>query len=393
MRLANAQFYSNAALNLAEAGIEEALYAINHKAWSEQNWKSGNGSNIKAKSFDEVDLGSGATGGYVVRVEDYDSFTPTVIVEGEVRFSGRKISKQLRAKMRRRALFANGLTSRDTIKLSGNRVYIASYRSSLGEGIEFDNGSVASVQVIEAVDLGNATIVGWVATGGAMPDWGPNARLYGFDSDSTNGVDEERISLDFSSSFPDVEIPDTGLPPISYGGQDSIGQPNVHEYYSADSINLSGRNSLTINGDVTLIVDNNFSISGQAEVIVESGASLTLYVAGDMDISGRGMANKSGFPERLKIFGSSAGEQAFSISGNGNLYSAIYAPNADVSINGGGAFGQVRGAIVGKDITMNGNTEFYYDEDLEALFSDDRYAMSSWQELYGGERYDFSGVR
>jgi hypothetical protein len=387
MRFANAQFYSNASLNLAEAGVEEALYAINRKAWSDEDWGPGPRLIDREKRFENIDLGAGATGEFIVRVLNFSGSNPMVIAEGRVFSSGRTVSKQIETALQKRTPFANGITSRNGIFLRGNRVFIASYLSSDPLGVLRDNGSIASVQVVdEAVDIGNAEIRGWVATGGGNPVWRNNATVGSFETPD-GVVDEDRISKDFTSSFPDVEVPDPELIPLTYLGQNEIGDPLVPQYWTADSVHLSGNESeaqLRIRGHVTMIVENDFTMGGNGRVIIEEGASLTLYVGGDLGITGNGIANHPGTPRNLQIYGFGDGINNWSLGGTADLFAAVYAPNANVDIRGTSEF---RGAVVGNQVMLNGNTYFLYDEDLTDLFTEERFAMASWRELYGSDRH------
>ncbi len=387
MRLANSQFYSNASLNLAEAGIEEALFAINQDAWGEQNWGPGPSSSDRQKRFEDVELGSGARGNFTVRVLDHESHTPTVITEARVSAGGSTATKQIEAKLTRRSYFGNGITSRSAIVIRGNRVYIASYRSSIPATLsnDLDNGSIASVMVIdESIDIGNAIIRGWVATGGGDPIWRPNATVGSHDTPE-GVVDEEHISNDFSSSFPEVEPPDTTLA-LPYLDEDEIGTLGEYVIYTADSVNRSGAGSeLRITGHVTMVVDNDFNIGGNGQVIIEEGASLTLFVGGELSVKGNGMANESGIPGNLQIYGFGDGGYDWDLGGTADLFAAVYAPIMNINMLGTSEF---RGAVVGDDVFLNGDVDFWYDEDLRELFTDNRYAMTRWQELYGDNRYD-----
>lgn len=389
MRMAHTQFYSNASLNLAEAGIEEALFAINRKDWSGQGWGAGPTSQDREKRFENIDLGAGANGEFIVRVLRYTSGDPTVIAEGRVFASGgRTISKQIETQLRRRSPFANGITSRNGITLKGNSVYIASYLSSDPLGVIRDNGSIASVQVVdEAVDIGNAEIRGWVATGGGDPRWRNNATVGSFDTPSGT-VDENHISKDFTSSFPETEVPSPDTSPFVYAGEGEIGDPDFHQYWTANTVHRSGSGStLTIRGHVTMVVDNDFTIAGTGGsqgVVIEEGASLTLYVGGDVSVSGNGIVNDPGTPRSLQIYGFGDSISEWSLGGTANLFAAVYAPNANIDLRGTSEF---RGAVVGNQVELNGNTYFLYDEDLTDLFTEERFAMSRWRELYGSDRH------
>src|SRR5882672_783086 len=55
-----------------------------------------------------------------------------------------------------------------------------------------------------------------------------------------------------------------------------------------------------------------------------------------------------------------------SLSGNGQFTGAIYAPNADLSLGGGGnEVWDFVGSSVTRSVTLNGHYNFHYDEQLE----------------------------
>ncbi len=84
------------------------------------------------------------------------------------------------------------------------------------------------------------------------------------------------------------------------------------------------------------------------------------------------------------IYGTNDGSstQSFSYSGNAALAGVIYAPNADVSLNGGGSGGELLGAIIANSIKVTGTYAFHYDVQLKDLyFKEDSYRMENWAEL------------
>jgi hypothetical protein len=72
------------------------------------------------------------------------------------------------------------------------------------------------------------------------------------------------------------------------------------------------------------------------------------------------------------------GGQRIHLAGNGALSAAVYAPNADVRINGNG---DVMGAVVGRTIELTGNAAFHYDESLADLVADMPFGLDGWREL------------
>jgi len=94
-----------------------------------------------------------------------------------------------------------------------------------------------------------------------------------------------------------------------YGGP-SVGQP---VYYDIDSLSMSGHGQIVINGYVVLNVKSSMSITGQG--IANSMTNMP--------------------PEAVQI--NYAGTAGVSVGGNGAVSAVITAPNATVSMGGGGS--------------------------------------------------------
>lgn len=391
-RLAHVAFYSNSCLNLAEAGVERALFALNNEDWT--GWTvAGDEAQLDAV---EVDLGGNVNGTIQARVESISN-DPIVVAEGAMDLPNRpSVIKQVKVKLSRRSLFANGITTRRGVTFKGGNAFVASYRSSWGKprspwwNID-DNGSIASVSVeADAITLSNSRIYGRVATGGSWPIVGPNGRIYGKDTLSGMKVDPERVALDFAADFPLVSPPtafDTYIPAIN--SSMTLGTPGATEptFIKVDSISLSSSDLLAFQGPVVIYLTGDASVSGTAEIRVldESwrNASATFFVDGNFYIGGNGAVNATNDPANLMVYGTSGNQQYFKLHGSATWQAAVYAPNAKVDMNGGGSTGAMAGAIVADSVFMNGNYEFFYDEDLEDRFADDTgYGMELWRELY-----------
>jgi GH43 family beta-xylosidase len=107
---------------------------------------------------------------------------------------------------------------------------------------------------------------------------------------------------------------------------------------------------------------------------------LSVYSAGTVQISGGGIVNANlGTPTSTQFYGTAATTgQTWSIKGNGGLSAVVYAPNADVTINGNGA---VYGAVVGNSVTMTGGGNFHYDLSLANMNGNPLFQPSKWVEL------------
>ncbi len=396
-RISHAAFQFNQTLNLAEAGVELSLDALNNGNWG--GWvQSGNNATL---SDHRIDLGNGDEGVINIIMFNYLS-NPRVVSEGriETQRGGSPASRQVDVRLSRRSLFANGLTARETIRFAGGNAMVDSYDSRLGPYTPFlnlnrnDRGFVASASVeVDSVTLSNASIWGYVATGGAWPNVGPNGTIRGFDSPPDN-IDPERVARDFAAEFPPV------VPPSSYDGylgyinhDQSLGVAgaNTPQVYLVDRIRLQNR-KLEIWGPVVLHVTGDTRVGGASgEIVVHGTGSLIMYVDGDMDVGGNGVANLSNVPANLMIFGSAPSSQEIKLHGNGAVHAAVYAPNAELDLKGGGNSGYMAGAAVANNIFINGTYEFHCDEALADLIQVQRdYRMDGWRELLAAhERISF----
>ncbi len=176
----------------------------------------------------------------------------------------------------------------------------------------------------------------------------------------------------------------------SGGGGESSGSGVVvgtKDATSPTTIHLTSDFSLssdiTIAGPVVIVADGNFNI-GNHTLNVAEGGSLQLYVEGDIKISGTGSFNNTNTSESLQILGTSKTGQSMDVKGNGYLSAMVYAPYADLDVDGGGSSGETMGAFVGKTINYNGTAaQFHFDEalmDLDTNFSS--YILRSYDLVY-----------
>lgn len=123
-----------------------------------------------------------------------------------------------------------------------------------------------------------------------------------------------------------------------YGGP-SISQPI---YYDINSLSDSGQSMIAISGYVVLNVKSSLSLTGKGVL--------------------NGITQK---PEALQI--NYAGTNAVSIGGNGGMSALITAPNATVSLGGGGSSGYMIGAIQAANVSVQGGYPIHYDVQLNRL--------------------------
>lgn len=405
-RLATRAFYMSVALNLAEAGVEEAMWAANN-GWIDatRGWAdAGDGTGAKIRSTTAGLTLAQGTGEIHLRIDSPTSLTPTLTALGIVNLPSQgRVTKQLRVALARRAIWANAIVAKGTVTFNGNRIGIDAYDSAVGPwnsaSNRLDAATVATNSAVNAgLSINNADIFGSVATGGGAPVVGPSGSILGSTSPGglPDNIDPARVRRDFSYNIPDALVPTGGTPlgPLSSSvtlprGGDAP-QADGRYRYTVSGINLNNHN-LTIAGNVDVIVTGDVSIGSNASITVGSSANFALYAAGDVSIQGNGAINQSASPPQMTLYGtrtqaqvSTLGAQNFDLRGNASYAGLVYAPNADIALRGGGSSGRFDGAIIGRSVTFNGNYDFHYDIRLGSTLASERFFRpTTWIELNG----------
>jgi hypothetical protein len=451
MKLTQRTFYQNTAFNLAESGAEYAVWCMKNdwtlpsNAWTGDTTTKTYIGSVGSPIFTDS---QGAKGFFKIRVTNADSSNPTVIAEGIVVPSqGQSVSKQIRVRLSNGGLFDNGLVA-DAITLNGGE--LDSYRSSTGNPAtaarEYDLTVASTTLDIGDISIGTAAdIYGRVAIAPSEESSSADfidsiqGQILGPDTDSSdpgviqngsNLVDTNRIAYDFTADLPDAEVPPVGGSTVVYTALPAanvldlivIGDPTgtTTARYNLTSVSIPNGKTLMIVGPVEFNVSTSFSVAGGGALVVLDGTTTVakkvgsvtyigsytgdgeakLYVKGDISISGNGSINAPYKPAALQIYGTlneaeyeSGLRQNISIGGNGNLTAALYAPNSDIVMNGGGSSGYFAGAAVGQSVRINGNGyRFRYDKDLQDLSLANSYKVSGWAELLNpADKYSFGG--
>jgi hypothetical protein len=420
-KISNRALYNNAAINLAENGLEEAMYSINqmvdNPSYGWTGWSTtGTGANDDAKrrfpsSSGTYSFDQNATGYVRVYVYNYKGInSPVIVARSTINLGGgssTSIEKWIEVTLTRTSKFANGLVAKDTILFRGNNPSVDSWNSDPGHGTsghtcsytafssanKNDAGSVGSISVaIDSVLVKQADVWGYVSTNGDDPTdaVGNNGSIKGEDTPSGVKVDPNRVSTSFSASFDAVSTPDTSslttLGDIS--SPTTLGTAGTATTILCDEISLSGNSKiLTIVGDVTLVIsagpgENAINITGNSSgITVAANSSLKIYTAGDISLTGQGITNTSGAPKNVQIYGTSTStstDQAIKVAGGGSFSGCIYAPNGSVELRGDGS---MWGSVVAEDIDLTGNANFHYDESLGNLDAGNPFRVGSWKEL------------
>jgi hypothetical protein len=377
-------------LGQAEAGVEEALAQLNPGAPQPVLNLAGNGwgSPSSVGLYGPMSR-SLSNGSYSVAFTTEAS--PTIYSTGYVTVPALSatLTRTLKVTTQTFPLFTGAIAVLLNINLNGNGVTTDSFDSSM-PGIKSDlngrytpslastNGSIASLQGI--VNIGNADIHGNVYLG-------PTATS----TMQANALVTGGISNDFNASFEDVILPAAQPLPaqplsmpltidgISYQYVFGLDVP-TDGYYSIGGLN--GNIYVGTNSHITLLVHGNASPATIRVAGNGTGAGrLTIFMDGpNMNITSSSMVD-GGFASSLGFYGTT-NNTSISLSGNANFTGTIYAPEAHVSMGGGGSgvYGFV-GALVAKSVSMNGHFNFHYDEALALHGPVGGFVAKSWSEL------------
>ena len=371
----------NSALTLAEGGVDEALAQLIPGAPQPVIDRTANGWGAPSGGLYGPVVRGLSTGSYSVVFTD-DTF-PVIYATGYVTIPAFSATLQrvLRVTTTNAPLFSVPVGARFGIDLKGNNVGSDSFNSALtnlSTGGRYDpaktstNGDIASVSGI--VNVGNANINGSVLLGPT-----------GTDNIQNNGYVTGGTSQDFNFEFEDVVLPQTMWVP-------AVATPAVINGISFQYVfNIPGDYSINNLGNAGIYVPSNIvvrlKLTGNASppnIEVDGTGSmagkLTIYMDGpSFSLTGAGTVD-GGNPSSLAYYGTT-NNTSFSMSGNASFTGTVYAPEADISLGGGGnnTYDFV-GAVIGRTITMNGHFNFHFDENL-LTSGPMRYVANSWREL------------
>jgi hypothetical protein len=324
-----------------------------------------------------------------LRLRKYDFHTD--------RRSGRSLTKPQAARLieavaKPVGAFPLAILGVNTVDMTNHNIVVDSYDSR--DNTKSTNGGYDPAKRQENGDVG---------TNGQVINAG-GAHIYG-DVYTNNGtvLNSQNVSGDINNEFYKEILPvkrpivtaDAGTPSIVSGATALQAKPNDPSNFQFSSLSLSGSDVLHIKGaaDGTdtycqIVVTGDVSMSGQAQIKLDRGVYVRLFVIGNAAIGGNGFLNPNS-PLALQVYGCDRPKLAdgtpasigrLSISGNGGFCGSVYAPNFDIELNGGGNTDNIFGAFVGNTVRMNGVQSVHYDEALAdgGLITD--YKIISWYE-------------
>jgi Tfp pilus assembly protein PilX len=397
----------NAALPMAEAGVEEAMAQVNSQVvfGGYQSFTNFSTSTNPPQNFSPNGWGTGTWGStnifgpmsrsliggtYSVFITTNDA-TPSIYSSGSttVPVTGDTISRSVKVATMLVRLSNVGIGAVGDIDLNGNAIFANSYNSHdpnfstngvYKSTMTTTNGDVASVGGL--VNIGNRDIDGDLYLG-------PTATFT-----ANNGDVAGNTYTDFNIQFPPVTLPSalTSLPltaPVWYTNSSTGNKYFAYVFNTSGNYQIGGNYPIVVNAGVTVAINDTSSSVDMGKLELKGGinncGTLVLYISVATTIGAAGNTSApvdaANRPENLWVFGLNNLTE-ITWSGNSAFVGVIYAPNADVKLNGGGSSDyDIQGSLIGKSITSNGKFSVHYDEYLSRIGPIRGYVPASWQEL------------
>jgi hypothetical protein len=380
-QLGTRQFQNGRTAELAQVGLEEALWALNQNTWTGSGpvgstaWTTSGAS--RTVLLDYGSLGHGASGQVALTVANYASagpVWPTINVDAIMTLTdGRTIHKKLQATTAPAPLFGNAIASATAAVSFGAGGTVDSWNSdpdndpaTASVPYSFTAGNPANYAAVVAgnddgthgVVLTQATVNGYVATFGEPVAYSisasPPGRIKG--PATTPGTDIDPARLMRSAFVPvspvfTVVVPSTGG--ANYGGLITgvltlvsnllLAPLGIDLFKTTGDLVITGNPllfpNLTIDRPLKIIVSGDLNISSVGKITITPTGSLQLFVAGDCTIGGNGIDNQNVEPSSCAIFClSSSASDTVQYTTTADFRGVIYSVNKPIDIRQNATF-------------------------------------------------------
>lgn len=369
---------SFAALSLAEAGIERAIWELNYGDIS--TWQEGDPWRTMTISDFQASTGS-VLGDIEIWVEEPNGANTVVESTGTVAYSGNlTISKTIRVILDREcAPWDYGVFGNEGVELSSG-AEMDSYDSRLGDYGDSNNGSEANVGTNDTLEESIRLTLGTQVHGDAFSGESSNPEEAIYVSPTSN-LHGEKLALSKPKELPSVPSPEG----LDFRGElivTSETPMTISESGEYINFELDMSSQVTIMNDISLYVSGDFIMGDFSKLDIDPSASVKIYLGGNF-IQGFAteINNNTNDPTRLLILGTDSLNGNISISLASDFYGAIYAPRASLECS---FWGDLYGSIVAKIIQIQDASNIHYDkafEDykVEGLIGSE-HSVKSWKE-------------
>ena len=403
LKVAHRTFFANDAANLAEAGVEDALYSFNlmstgtvaATAWSGWTFSSANA----MRTLPTFNRDQNAVAVVKVYVKGYDGSdaAPYIVSQAVVTpfDGGAPVIRTVHLTLRQNL----GTTGKGLIALNGltlsNSTYIDSYISNstaspTGPWAVYSGGiagsNAAVVVLAGAVSLGSGKVKGnlYLGAGVAAPG-----------ASKVTGT----ITTNYSATYPFPAYPTAAGVSQSYNLASTIPSslPRTGDLPAADGryyyfcASTSVRNfSVAANSNVTIVgtATVDMPLTSATPITLPTTSTLHIYMTGALTLATGTALNGSGYAGALRIYTTTA--SACSVADNCQLVAWFHAPNAALSATGSTASNRMSGYFIAKTISAANVQNYHFDESLPANAT---YEMTRYMDFQSAtDRATVSGL-
>ncbi len=348
-----------------DAGLTKALFQMNKKLEAD-SW---DGSTLP-QATDEVLPNSDATYSYTVTGDITNGYT--IESTGKSNQAERKINTALQLQ----GPFESAVFTQGNIILKSSTL-VDGYNSS-DPGVTDVELKIGTNSILaNSIVLNSGVIVDGDVLIGVEGDIGYVIQDLGATTDIRYAITQE---IEFEPILVPA-LPDKGAgisvhgSTLTFGPADSgiYGQISLKRATNPAVLEIAG-------GDVVLHITGGIGMGQGCQIVVSEGASLALYLDGDLLAGNEAGINNKNIPSKFKLYGTGGAGQELDLKAKGDFFGTVYAPNADVVINAGG---DIYGSFVSSSFELKSGGNFYYDETLKNVSVDDtavRFVLKHWSE-------------
>lgn len=377
LKVAHRTFFSNDAANLAEAGVEEALYSFNlmaagtapATAWTGWTISSTNAMRT-LPTFNRDQNGVGVVKVYVKGYDGSDA-APYIVSQAVVTpfDGGAPVIRTMHLALRQNTgTAAQGLVALNGLTMSNSTFadsYISNPTSSpTGPWSVYPASGArnnASVVVLGGtVSIGSGQIKGNLYLGAGVT--APAAS-------KVTGT----ITTNYSATYPFPAYPTAAGVSQSYNLGSTIPAtlPRAGDLPAADGryyyfcASASVRSfSVTANTNVTIVgtASVTMPLTSATLITLPTTSTLHVYLTGAFTMGTNTPLNASGYAGALRIYTNTA--TACTVANNCQLAAWFHAPNAAFSASGSNAANMLSGCFIAKTIAVSNVQNLHYDESL-----------------------------
>jgi hypothetical protein len=415
----------NTAMVLAEAGIEDGMsfinkYAGNYDAGS-TNWAdtavADGWTNINGNVYHTQRTPDATLGCYDVWVTNYGN-TISVCAVGTATWNQQPVTgpqvpsstpvhatpgmdlsnivRQVLVQTTNDPLFSVAFGCTGPINLNGNNLNTDSFDSSdtnLSNGLY--NQAMRKANSVLATDAGITNvgaptlIYGSINTGpGGETNVQPNGSVGDMTWMSTTmGIQPGHAQDDMNMTFQNVMLPQTNWIPLVPSEPFTTPMTISNSGYYEVNGSYGLTHSLTIAAsNVVLYLSTGVGYGGyggyggQRTITVTNG-SVAIYASGTVNLGNNGnIVNATGNAANLYFYGLT-NLTSLNLGSVSNFVGAIYAPQAGVVLGNNGSPAWFTGSCISQSITLNGNVQVHYDENLRRIGPYRAFVPISWTEF------------